>query len=168
MNEGTRGLWKVKALLFGDNVGTALRSVQLPLTNAQAKAFRATPVTIVGAPGAGRVIVPVSCAISLVYGGTNAFVQGGAGSNFSLKYKDGTTASLMSGGIGAFVQNTTNALSLMVPAVAAGSEVNITKANADNQPLVVHNPAAAELTGNAGADNTFVLNLVYQIIPSNL
>lgn len=168
MNKGTGGLFKVKALLFGDNVGTALRSVQLALTNAQAKAFRATPVTIVGAPGAGRLIVPVSCAISLVYGGTNAFVQGGAGDNFSLKYKDGTTASLMTGGIGAFTQAVTSSISLMVPAVASGSSVNISKANGDNQPLVVHNPAAAELTGNAGADNTFVLNLVYQIIPSNV
>ena len=53
----------------------------------------------------------------------------------------------------------------MVPAVAAGSEVNITKANADNQPLVVHNPAAAELTGNAGADNTFQIFLEYLVLP---
>jgi hypothetical protein len=124
--------------------------VQLALTNAQAKAFRATPVTIVAAPGAGKLIIPVSCAISLVYGGTNAFVQGGAGDNFSLKYKDGTTASLMTGGIGAFTQATASAFSLMVPAVAAGSSVNISKANGDNQPLVVHNPAAAELTGQRG------------------
>lgn len=168
MFEITRGIGKLKGLMFGDNVGTLLRSVQLTLTNAQAKAFRATPITIVGAPGAGKLIIPITCNISLVYGGTNAFTQGGAGSNFSLKYKDGTTASLMTGGIGAFVQNTVSAFSLMVPAVAAGSEVNVTKANGDNQPLVVHNPAAAELTGNAGADNTFVLNLVYQIIPSNV
>jgi hypothetical protein len=103
-----------------------------------------------------------------VYGGTNAFVQGGAGDNFSLKLKDGTGAVLMSGGIGAFTQNTVSAFSVMVPGLAAGSSSNITKANGDNQPLVVHNPAAAELTGNAGADNTFVLNLVYQIIPSNV
>src|SRR5258706_13645524 len=120
MNKGTGGLWKIRGLLFGDNVGTQLRSIQLLLTNAQAKAFRATPVTIVVAPGAGKLLVPVTCSISLVYGGTNAFTQGGAGSNFSLKYKDGSTASLMGGGIGAFVQNTVSAFSLMVPAGAPG------------------------------------------------
>ena len=168
MNEGTRGLWKVRALLFGDNVGTALRSLQFNMTNAQAKSFRATPVTIVAAQGAGKLIVPIACTISLVYGGTNAFVQGGAGDNFSLKLKDGSGAVLMSGGIGAFTQNTTSAFSVMVPGLAAGSSSNITKANGDNQPLVVHNQAAAELTGNAAADNTFVLNLIYTIIPSNV
>jgi len=165
MNKGTGGIWKTRSLMYGDNVGVLKRAVLLALTNAQAKAFRATPVTIVAAQGAGKLIVPMSCTIALLYGGTNAFVQGGAGSNFSLKYKDGSTASLMSGGIGAFVQNTTSATSLMVPAVAAGSEVNITKANADNQPLVVHNPAAAELTGNAGADNTFQIFLEYLVLP---
>lgn len=168
MNKGTGGLFKIRGLLFGDGVGTALRSLQLTLTNAQAKAFRATPVTIVAAPGVGKLIVPVTCTISLVYGGTNAFVQGGAGDNFALKLKDGSGALLMSGGIGAFTQNTVSAFSVMVPGLAAGASSNITKANGDNQPLVVHNPAAAELTGNAGADNTFVLNLVYQIIPSNV
>lgn len=168
MFEITRGLGKLKGLIFGDNVGTALRSIQLTMTNAQAKAFRATPVTIVVAPGAGKLIVPITCTISLLYAGTNAFVQGGAGDNFSLKLKDGSGALLMSGGIGAFTQNTTSAFSVMVPGLAAGSSSNITKANGDNQPLVVHNPAAAELTGNAGADNTFVINVVYQIIPSNV
>src|SRR5262245_2824911 len=143
MFEITRGLAKAKGFLFGDNYGGQLRSVQLNLTNAQAKAFRATPVTIVVAQGAGKLIVPVTCTISLVYGGNNAFVQGGAGDNFSLKWKDGTTASIMSGGIGAFTQATNSAFSAMVPAVAAGSTINVSKANGDNQPLVVHNPAAA-------------------------
>lgn len=168
MNEGTRGLFKVRGLLYGDAVGLALRGITLLMTNAQAKAFRATPVTIVAAPGAGKVIVPVSCLISLIYGGTNAFVQGGAGDNFSLKLKDSGGAILMSGGIGAFTQNTTSAFSLMVPGLAAGSSSNITKANGDNQPLVVHNQAAAELTGNAGADNTFLLTLTYLIQPSGV
>lgn len=168
MFEITRGLAKARGWFFGDNVGNQLRALTFAMTNAQAKAFRATPVTIVAAQGAGKVIVPVACTISLVYGGTNAFVQGGAGDNFSLKLKDGSGALLMSGGIGAFTQNTTNAMSVMVPGLAAGSSSNITKANGDNQPLVIHNQAAAELTGNAGADNTFVINLVYQIIPSSV
>lgn len=168
MNEGTRGLFKVRGLLFGDAVGNALRAVTLAITNAQAKAFRATPLTIVGAPGVGKVIIPVSCTVALIYGGTNAFVQGGAGDNFSLKLKDGSGASLMSGGIGAFTQNTTSALSMMVPGLAAGSSSNITKANGENQPLVVHNPAAAELTGNAGADNTFLVTLTYLIQPTGV
>jgi hypothetical protein len=167
MNEGTRGLWKIRALMFGDGVGTVLRACTLAITNAQAKALRATPLTIVNAPGAGKIINPVSCTVGLIYGGTNAFTSA-INDVLGLKYKDGTTASLFTGAVQGFIQATTNSLSLMVPAVAAGSTVNITKANADNQPLVVHNITASEIAGNAGADNTLLVTLTYQILPSGL
>lgn len=167
MNAGTRGLFKVRGLLFGDGVGNALRAVTLAITNAQAKALRATPLTIVNAPGAGKIILPMSCFIGLIYGGTNAFTSA-ANDVFGLKYKDGTTASILTGGVQAFVQATTNSLSKFVDAVAAGSTINISKANADNQPLVIHNITASEIAGNAGADNTFIVNLTYAILPSGL
>lgn len=167
MNEGTRGLWKARGFLFGDAVGNALRATTLAITNAQAKAIRATPLTLVAAPGVGRIIWPLSCYIGLIYGGTNAFTSA-ANDVFGLKFKDGTTASLMTGGVQAFVQATTSALSRFVEAVAAGATVNISKANADNQPLVLHNITASEIAGNAAADNTFTVNLTYLILPSGL
>lgn len=167
MTEGTRGLFKVRGLLFGDAVGVALRACILVITNAQAKALRATPLTLVVAQGVGKLIVPIQCTISLIYGGTNAFTSA-ASDVFALKYKDGTTPSLYSGGVQAFVQATTSGMSLFVPAVAAGASVNITKAQGDNQPLVIHNQTASEIAGNAGADNTFLVTLSYTIQPSGV
>lgn len=146
---------------------TTIQMATLTLTNAQIKALRATPQTLVAAPGAGKVIVPMACYVGLVYGGTNAFTAA-ANDNLGLKYKDGTTASLMTGAVQAFIQAVTSSLSLMVPAVAAGSTVNITKANSDNQPLVVHNITAGEIAGNAAADNTMVVTVSYTVQASGL
>lgn len=157
------------------NVGTLASPIwvmlpataRLAITNAQAKAIRATPLTIVGAPGVGRMIVPIAGYVGLVYGGTNAFTSA-ANDVLGFKYKDGTTAALMSGGVQAFMQATANSMSQFVPAVAAGASVNITKANSENQPLVVHNITASEIAGNAGLDNTLVVVVTFTVIASGL
>lgn len=159
-NETTRGgAWRTNGVRFPFAL---LKTATLLLTNAQCKALRATPVTIVAAPGAGKFIQPVAAMAELVYGGTNAFIQGGAGDNLSLKWQDGSTAVIMSGGIGAWAQNTASAYSAFV-GPASGSSINVLKSAVDNKPLVVHNPAAAELTGNAGNDNKINIVLMYYI-----
>jgi hypothetical protein len=142
-------------------------TVRVPLTNAQIKAIRATPITAVAAQGAGRIIWPMACYVGLVYGGTNAFTAA-ANDNLSLKLKDGSGAALMSGAVQAFVQATTSAISQMVPGTAVGATPNITKANGDNQPLVIHNQTAGEIAGNAAADNTMVLAITFVVLASGL
>jgi hypothetical protein len=143
------------------------RTVSLAITNAQAKAIRATPLTIVAAPGAGPVIVPISAYVGLIYGGTNAFTSA-ANDNLSLKLKDGSGAILMSGAVQAFLQAVNSAINFMVPGQAVGATVNVSKANGDNQPLVVHNQSAAEIAGNAAADNTLLVTVTYIKIASGL
>jgi hypothetical protein len=164
-NRSTRGTDLVGSLGFSS--GDQVKIARLVITNAQAKVLRATPLTIVLAPGVGRILVPIAAFVTLVYGGTNAFTSA-ANDVLGLKYKDGSTASLLTGAVQAFIQAVTNGVSLFVPAVAAGSSVNISKANADNQPLVVHNITASEIAGNAGADNTLVVSLIYLNSPSSL
>ena len=132
------------------------------LTNTQIKNIRATPVTLVAAPGVGKFIAPHSCYMELVYGGTNAFTAA-AGDNLALKWKDGTIAAILQGAIQAFVQATTNTFSKFVDSVAAGSTISVAKANVDNQPLVLHNITAGEIAGNAAADNTMRVILRYSI-----
>jgi hypothetical protein len=143
------------------------QTASLAITNAQAKVIRATPLPIVPAPGVGRIVVPIAAYCGLVYGGTNAFTAA-VNDNLGLKYKDGTGVSLLTGAVQAFLQATVSSLSLFVPAVAAGSTVNITKANSENQPLVVHNITAAEIAGNAANDNTLIVTVTYVIIASGL
>lgn len=138
------------------------QTVQVTLTNAQIKAIRATPVTLVAAPGAGKYIQPISCTVELVYGGTNAFTAA-ANDNLSLKWKDGSGGILWSGAVQAFVQATNSAFSPFVPGAAVGATLNQAKANVDNQPLVMHNQTAGEIAGNAAGDNTMRVNLHYSI-----
>lgn len=141
---------------------STIQTVQLSLTNAQIKALRATPITLVAAPGAGKFILPIACFVELVYGGTNAFT-GAANDNLSLKWKDGSGALLMSGGVQAFIQATASAFSMMVPGAAVGSTINAAKSVVDNQALVIHNQTAGEIAGNAAADNTMNVTLQYAI-----
>lgn len=164
MNKGTGGDFKVGGLNIN---GLRHRHVRVVLTNAQIKAIRATPVTAVAAQGAGTIILPVACYVGLIYGGTNAFTAA-ANDNLSLKLKDGTGAILMSGAVQAFVQATNSAISQMVPGQAVGATVNVSKANGDNQPLVIHNQTAGEIAGNAAADNTMVVVISYLVMLSGL
>lgn len=161
MNEGTRGTFKVRSLALGDNFAQVLRAVTLTLTNSQVKNVRATPITIVGAPLAGFLVMPVACLCELVYGGTNAFTSA-AGDVLALKWKDGTTSPILQGAVQAFVQGTASAYSYFVPQAST----NVTKANSDGQPLVIHNITASEIAGNAGNDNTLRFTLTYAIVPS--
>lgn len=139
----------------------SIGTISLTLTNAQIKALRATPITLVGAPGSGKFVMPISCIVELIYGGNNAFTSQ-ANDNLGLKWKDGTTTTILSGGVQAFLQATNSAFNKLVdPAV--NSDINVSKTNVDNQPLVIHNISAAEIAGNAANDNTIRVNLHYSI-----
>jgi hypothetical protein len=158
MNTGTMAspVWTPVA---GAGVGNMQFAV-LDMTNAQVKNCRATPVTIVAAPGVGKTVVPIDVVGYLKYGGTNAFTAA-VGDNMSIKRKDGTGAILASGMIQAMLQNTGSAMSEWVWPTTSTNEL---KAVVDNMPLVVHNQTAAEIAGNAAADNLVRIVVAYQIL----
>lgn len=143
---------------------TTIKTSTTLLTNAQVKALRATPITVVAAPGAGFIVYPIAAWLELVYGGTNAFTSAAA-DNLALKWKDSTGVALLTGGLQAFLQGTASAFNNLLPN-AIGSDVNVLKSVADNQPLVIHNISASEIAGNAGADNTLNLVVKYAIHPT--
>lgn len=140
---------------------TSSQQLSVVLTNAQIKALRATPITLVAAPGAGLFVNPIDCVLELLYGGTNAFTAN-AGDNLALKWQNGTTTAIIQGAIQAWVQGTANAYNAFV-GPATGSDINVPAANVTNQPLVIHNIGAAEIAGNAANDNTIRVSLTYQI-----
>jgi hypothetical protein len=132
----------------------------LTVSNAQAKALKATGLTLVPAPGAGRILVPIEATVYLKYGGTNAFT---APASESLVVKRVGGANLLIGGAQAFLQATASSANRMTSANAAQASVTDSKTLSDNVALQFINVGAAEIAGNAGADNTLVVVASYRI-----
>lgn len=141
------------AQMGADNV----KEVSLALTNAQIKALKATPITIVAAPGVGSVIVPIDCQVYLLYG-TSAFTANASDNNVTIKRVGGST--LLTGCAQAFVQATSSGVCKLVPGSASIAD---TKLLSDNIALQVANAGAAEIAGNAGNDNTMIVKLTYRV-----
>lgn len=134
-------------------------TVRLTLTNAQIKALRATPITVVPAAGAGRVIQLVSATLRLNYGGTNAFTI--TNTEFQFKYVNGSGAAASQAvATSGFLNQTADTLTNALPKVdVAGAAATLR-----NAPLVIHNSGSAEVLGNAGNDNTVTLDIRYRVV----
>jgi len=141
--------------------GTVI-TVQVTLTSAQVKALNATPITLVAAPGAGLFIKLVQASSKLNYGGSNVFIAG-ASQNIGLYYGAGGTAgysgsSLMTNAT--LTANTTQYNFAASPAPMA----TVAASSLENKALVIQNPVATEITGNAANNNTIVIAAQYCII----
>jgi len=140
-------------LVSGQKVGY---TVEVTITSAQIKAIRATPITIVAAQGAGTVIEFLSGTFFFVYG-TNVLTNP---QNLALKLKDGN---------GTAVSAAVTAAGFLDQAASESQLVTQTngaiysKANSDNQPLVLHNTGASEITGNAANDSIILVKLSYAV-----
>jgi len=134
-----------------------LRYASVDLTNAQIKALRAAPVTLVAAPGATKVLEFVSAVLALDYG-ANVLTE--SSDNMAIRYTDGTgvivsQAIEATGFIDAAADTITNALP-KIDAIAANSA-------AVNKPLVLHNTGDGEYAGNAGADTIMSVKIAYRV-----
>jgi hypothetical protein len=131
--------------------------VTVSLTNVNLKALRATPITLVAAPGAGKVLEFVS-AVLKNNGGTNALTE--TTDNMAVKYTDGSGAAVSqtiecTGFIDQTAATTTSALA-KIDAIAAYTA-------SANQALVLHNTGDGEWGGNAAADVTMTVKVVYRV-----
>lgn len=134
-----------------------LQYAEVSLTNAEIKALRATPKTIVAAPAAGKVVVPAFGIIVLI-AGTNVLTESTA--NLALKYTDGS---------GTQISETVEATGFIDQAASTMTTVRIkqdgivAKTAADAKAVVLHNLGAGEYGGNAAADATLKVKLWYSI-----
>jgi hypothetical protein len=137
---------------------TALANyAEVVLTNSQLKALRATPKTLVAAPGAGKVIEFVS-AILRNSGGANAITE--SADNMAVKYTDGSGAAVSdtieaTGFIDQTAETYTNAIQKKDNIVAG--------TGCENQALVLHNTGDGEYAGNAANDVILTVGIFYRV-----
>jgi hypothetical protein len=147
-NDGSKTLY---------NFDPMIAVATVTLTNAEIKALRATPKSLVAAPGAGKVLEFVSAQLKLV-AGANVLTESTA--NLSVRYTN-TTGAIVSqtiettGFIDQAANTVTNGLAKIDAIVAYAS--------AANQALVLHNIGAGEIAGNAAADATVTVIVTYRV-----
>lgn len=127
------------------------------LTNAEIKALRATPKTLVAAPGAGKVLEFISAVLFHDYG-TNALTE--STDNMAVRLHDGS-GTIVSQTIeaGGFVDATADTMTNVLPKIDAISA----KTACENKALVLHNTGDGEYAGNAAADTVWRAKIAYRV-----
>lgn len=128
---------------------------QVALTNAQMLALRATPITIIAAPGAGKIIEFVSAV--LCFDRAGAYTE--TADNLAFKYTDGSGQA-----VSETIETTgflTAAGDAVMPVKPITSAVILTAAGV-NQAIVLHNTGDGEL-GGGNADNEVLVKVAYRV-----
>lgn len=140
----------------GDAVAVdVLKVVTVSVTNAQIKALRAAPKSLVAAPGATKWLEFLSAWLVLDYGSD---VLTESADNMAVRYTNGSGAIVSqtieaTGFIDQAADTYTNALPKADAIVAAASALN--------QALVLHNVGDGEYGGNATADTLMKVRIAY-------
>lgn len=116
------------------------------VTSAELLALRATPKTLVDAPGAGFLLEFVSAVLMLDATAT-AYAENAGGSNLGVRYTNGSGAKVSSDiESTAFIDQTADT---MTTAVAIKDAI-VAKSASENKALVLHNIGAGELVTGTG------------------
>jgi hypothetical protein len=131
--------------------------VKVRLTNANIKALRATPITMVAAPGTGKLLEFVSAQLKLNYA-SNVLTE--SADNMAFRYHNGSGAAVSetieaTGFIDQAADTYTNAI--------AKKDAIVAVASAQNKALVLHNTGSGEYAGNAGNDCTVDVLVTYRV-----
>lgn len=129
--------------------------VEVAITNAEMLALRATPKTLVAAPGAGKVLEFVSAQLYFDY--TAAYTE--TADNMAVKYTDGSGAAV-SQAIEAtgFVDATADTITNALPKIDA----IVAKSGSENKALVLHNTGDGEY-GGGNASNAIRVKVAYRV-----
>lgn len=134
---------------------STIQYAEVSLTNAQMLALRASPVTLVAAPGAGKLIEFVSAVLLFDY--TAAYTE--TADNMAIKYTDGS---------GAAVSNTIEATGFVdatadtMTTATAKADAIVAKSGSENKALVLHNTGDGEY-GGGNASNAVRVKVAYRV-----
>jgi len=160
----TNGVWidftiipRSATVTSADMDATMLKYATVTLTNANIKALRATPITLVAAQGSNKVIELVSAMLELK-AGTNVLAE--SADNMAIKFNNGSGLAVSqtieaTGFIDASVDTITNSRPAIDAIVALSASAN--------KALVLHNTGDGEYGGNAAADATMVVKIAYRV-----
>lgn len=127
------------------------------LTNAQIKALRATPITVIAAPSAGQIITVFKYNY-LLKAGTNVLTESTA--NIDLRYVGKASGVLSTAEMTGFIDQ---AASTAIHGIVAQDKV-ISKANSDGLGVEMFNNGAGEFGGNAANDATLDYRIWYAVV----
>lgn len=137
------------------NVSLGLQTAEVSITNAQMLALRATPKTLIAAPGAGLLLEFIS--MTLLFDYTGAYTE--SADNMGVKYENGSGVQV-SDDIEAtgFVDATADTVTF------ARKKVDgiVTKSGCENKALVLHNTGDGEY-GGGNASNAIRAKVTYRV-----
>lgn len=137
--------------------GGGLITLTGTLTSSQIKNLHATPITFLAAQGVGTVIVIISIAGKMNYGGNNVFTAAAA-QTVTLNYGTGNS-------IGSIMSNADiKAASTQFTITTPASQTPATNAAVDNVTVNFFNSVATEIGGNAANDNTITYSITYRVV----
>jgi hypothetical protein len=157
---------KLAALLIGMSLvpslfaqaGGSLQTATVTLTSAQVQNLKASPITLVPAPGAGNYLNIVAVVVQYKAGSNPYTVP--SGGHFSLLLGTGTGASgpIESSDLSAtgFIDQAQS--HIRVPRISAIANA---QGNLENRALTVTNDGGAEWTGG---DGSVVINISYNVV----
>lgn len=134
-----------------------IRVTKVSITAANVKLIRATPISLVAAPGAGFVTEFISAVLKLTAGSE---VLTESADNLAVKYTDGSGVA-----VSETIENTgfiDQAADTQTQTQALKDAI-VVSTGAENQALVLHNTGDGEIAGNASDDAVLDVYISYRI-----
>lgn len=145
--------------IIDESITEGVKVAKTNLTSAEVKALRATPKTLIAAPGAGKIVVVESVTLQLNYGGTNAFTE--SADNLVVQYTDSgqdITGAIETTG---FIDQTADMVAVYYPAAIAAMA---TATVGVNEAVELFNTGDGEIAGNAAGNNTLNVTVAYRVV----
>jgi len=162
---GTASVTGILSNAGGISPGSATDSLwktdTINVTNSQIKALRASPLTLVAAPGAGKFIEFAGATIAMNYG-SNVLTE--STDNLVIQYNTSgldASASIETTG---FLDQSADMIAVVVPSAIAGAAAT----SFTNRALELFNSGDGEIAGNAGNDTTLIIKVTYRIHATGL